>query len=52
MGKTNTLGHMYHSLNYDGIGTLSRICTGIILRQPKVSHHDFDHSMEDHCFSP
>jgi hypothetical protein len=51
-GKTNTSGHTYHSLYSCGIDTKSHICTRVFLCLPEVSHHDLDHLVEVHCFSP
>jgi hypothetical protein len=45
-GKTNT-----SYLNSCGIDNLSRICISVFLCRPKVSHHDLDHLVEDHCSS-
>jgi hypothetical protein len=51
-GRTNTSYRTYCSLNLCGIGNLSRIYIRVFLHQPEVSHHDLDHLVDDHCFSP
>jgi hypothetical protein len=51
-GKTNTSCRMYRGLNSCGIGNLSRICIMVFLHRSEVSHHDLDHLVEGHCFSP
>jgi hypothetical protein len=51
-GKTNTFCHMYRGLNSCGIGNQSCICIRVFLHRIEVSHHDLDHLVEDHYFSP
>jgi hypothetical protein len=49
--KTNTSCRTYRGLNLCGIGNLSHICKRVFLRRSKVSHHDLNYLVEDHCSS-
>jgi hypothetical protein len=51
-GKTNTSCHTYRSLNFGGTYTQIHICIRVVLHRPEVSHHDLDHLVEGHYFSP
>jgi hypothetical protein len=52
MDKINTSCHTFCGLNSYGIGNLSRISIWIFLHRSEVSHHDWDHLVEDHCLPP